>query len=167
MANYLVELLTGALCLLLLVINLMLPKQKEKFGLLAGIGLSVIFVISLFNSSQSQTLFDGIYIFDSFSTFFKQLFLIAAILTVLVSRDYHAFKQGEYYAFIVSALLGMMIMASAGELITKYVGLELMTISFSILVAFKGDDKSKEASMKYIILSSMSSGILLYGLSLM
>lgn len=167
MPVYLIELLTGTLCLMLLVINLLLPKHKEKFSLLTGIGLFAIFIISLFNGNQSQTLFGGFYIIDSFSTFFKQLFLIAAILTVFASRDHHAFRQGEFYSLIVSALLGMMIMASSGELITMYVGLELMTISFCTLIAFQGNDKSKEASLKYIILSAMSSGILLYGLSLL
>ena len=167
MENYLVELLTAALCLILLVLNLLLPKQKEKFGLVAGIGLFAILIVSLFNGNHVQTLFGGIYIIDSFSIFLKQLFLIAAILTVLVSGDHLVFKQGEFYALIVSALLGMMIMVSSGELITMYMGLELMTISFCILIAYRGDEKSKEASLKYVILSAMSSAIFLYGLSLM
>ncbi|HEY5524940.1 MAG TPA: NADH-quinone oxidoreductase subunit N [Clostridium sp.] len=167
MENYLVEFLTAALCLILLVVKLLLPKHKEKFGLLTGIGLFAILIVSLFNGNPPQALFGGSYIIDSFSIFFKQLFLIAAILTVLVSRDHIVSKQGEFYTLIVSALLGMMIMVSSGEFITMYMGLELMTISFCILIAYQGDEKSKEASLKYIILGAMSSAIFLYGLSLM
>lgn len=167
MVSYIVELLTAALCIILLVVNLLLPKHKEKFALLTGIGLFTILIISFFNGGQPQTLFGGAYIIDSFSAFLKQLFLITAILTVLVSKDHIAFKQGEFYALIVSALLGMMIMVSSGELITIYMGLELMTISFCILIAYQGDEKSKEASLKYIILGAISSAIFLYGLSLM
>jgi NADH-quinone oxidoreductase subunit N len=164
--SYIVELLTAALCLILLVAGLSLPKYKEKLGLFTGICLLMILVISLFNGGQPQTLLNGAYINDSFSTFFKQLFLIAAVLTVLISKDHLVSKQGEFYALIVSALLGMMVMVSSGELITIYVGLELMTISFCILIAYRGDEKSKEASLKYIILGAMSSAIFLYGLSL-
>ena len=164
--GYIVELLTAALCLILLIASLSSPKYKEKLGLFTGICLLMILVISLFNGGQTQTLLNGAYINDSFSTFFKQLFLIAAILTVLISKDHLVSKQGEFYALIVSALLGMMVMVSSGELITIYVGLELMTISFCVLIAYKGDAKSKEASLKYIILGAMSSAIFLYGLSL-
>jgi NADH-quinone oxidoreductase subunit N len=169
--SYIVELLTAVLCILLLVASLSLPKYKEKLGLFTGVCLFIIFIISLFNGSllngsHVKTLFDGAYINDSFSTFFKQLFLIAAILTVLISKDHLVSKQGEFYALIVSALLGMMVMVSSGELITIYIGLELMTISFCVLIAYKGDAKSKEASLKYIILGAMSSAIFLYGLSL-
>lgn len=169
--SYIVELLTAALCLLLLIASLSLQRYKEKLSLFTGICLFIILIVSLFseallNGSQSQSLFGGAYINDPFSTFFKQLFLIAAVLTVLISRDHLVSKQGEFYALIVSALLGMMIMVSSGELIAIYIGLELMTISFCVLIAYKGDDKSKEASLKYLILSAMSSAIFLYGLSL-
>lgn len=169
--SYIVELLTAALCLVLLIASLSLQRYKEKLSLFTGICLFIILIVSLFseallNGSQSQSLFGGAYINDSFSTFFKQLFLIAAVLTVLISRDHLVSKQGEFYALIVSALLGMMIMVSSGELIAIYIGLELMTISFCVLIAYKGDDKSKEASLKYLILSAMSSAIFLYGLSL-
>ncbi|WP_202117324.1 NADH-quinone oxidoreductase subunit N [Clostridium chromiireducens] len=169
--SYIVELLTAALCLILLVAGLSLPKYKEKFGLFTGVCLFIIFIISIFdgqllNGSQPQSLFGGAYVIDSFSIFFKQLFLIAAVLTVLISKDHLVSKQGEFYALIVSALLGMMIMVSSGELITIYVGLELMTISFCVLIAYKGNEKSKEASLKYLILGAMSSAIFLYGLSL-
>lgn len=164
--SYIVELLTAALCFVLLVSSLSLPKCKEKLWLFTSICLFIILAISFFNGGQPQTLFDGAYINDSFSTFFKQLFLIAAVLTVLISKDHLVSKQGEFYTLIVSALLGMMVMVSSGELITIYMGLELMTISFGVLIAYKGDEKSKEASLKYIILGAMSSAIFLYGLSL-
>ncbi|GFZ33839.1 NADH-quinone oxidoreductase subunit N [Clostridium zeae] len=166
MNKYLVEIMTAALSLVLLVMNLVQPKFKEKLGIFTTIGLFIILMISLLLGSDGQSSFGGAYIFDSFSTFFKQLFLVAAILTVVLSKDQLISKKGEFYALITSALLGMMIMVSSGELITIYIGLELMTISFCILIAFDDDAKSKEASLKYIILGAISSAIFLYGLSL-
>lgn len=166
-----VELVTAALCLTLLVIGLLLPpNQKKGIGNLTIVTLLIILGLTLLNTGSSQTVFGGTYIVDPFATFFKQLFLIAAILTGLISKDFLqqiSYNHGEFYALLVAALLGMMIMASAGELITLYIGLELMTITFCILASYKKTDaKSAEAGVKYIILGAMSSGVLLYGLSL-
>ncbi|GKU27573.1 NADH-quinone oxidoreductase subunit N [Clostridium folliculivorans] len=166
MDKYIVEILTAALSLALLVTNLLLPKLKEKLVFFTAISLFIILMISLFIGSNGQISFGGAYIFDSFSVFFKQLFLIAAILTIVLSKDQLISRKGEFYALIVSALLGMMIMVSSGELITIYIGLELMTISFCILIAFDDNERSKEASLKYIILGAVSSAVFLYGLSL-
>ncbi|MDT8718637.1 NADH-quinone oxidoreductase subunit N [Clostridium sp. 19966] len=166
MDKYVIEILTAVLFLILLLINLLFPKFKEKLSSFTAIGLLIILVISLFVGSNEQASFGGAYILDSFSIFFKQLFLIAAILIVVLSKNQLIYKKGEFYALIISALLGMMIMVSSGELITIYIGLELMTISFCILIAFDDNEKSKEASLKYIILGAISSAVFLYGLSL-
>jgi NADH-quinone oxidoreductase subunit N len=91
------------------------------------------------------------------------------VLTVIFSLDYigRLRNQGEFYSLLVFALLGMMVMASANDLITLFVGMELMTITFYVLVGSNiGDQKSSEAGMKYLILGAASSAVLLYGMSL-
>ena len=114
--------------------------------------------------------FHGMFILDSFSIFFKVVFLLAAILTILASARYLEVERanvGEYYALVLFAVVGMMFLASAGEFITLFVALETMALSFYILVGFlKSNRKSNEAALKYFLLGSFSTGIFLYGISL-
>ncbi|WP_066639437.1 NADH-quinone oxidoreductase subunit N [Desulfolucanica intricata] len=165
-----VEILTAILGLGILVLGLVIPKQSRN-----GIGyITCIFLLGILGSSIATwdnvgTLFGSMYIVDQFSMFFKQIFLISAILVVLGSMRYvnEMGSQSEYYSMITFATLGMMVMASAGDFITFYLGLELMTIPFIILVCFrKLETKSVEAGIKYLLLAGMSSAVLLYGLSL-
>lgn len=171
LAHIMPEILTAVLSLVLLAIGLLVPKNQQKgIGNLAIVALVFILGTTFFTDNNVYHLFYGTYIVDSFSTFFKQLFLISAIFVGLISGDFMerlGYGHSEYYAMLMAALLGMMIMASAGEFITLYIGLELMTITFCILAAFKKtNSKSAEAGVKYIILGAMSSAVLLYGLSL-
>jgi len=114
--------------------------------------------------------FGGMFVLDSFAIFFKVLFLIAAILTLLLSGRYleqENVRSGEYYSLVLFAVVGMMLLASAGEFLTLFLALETMALSFYPLVGyFKGDRRSNEAALKYFLLGSFSSGILLYGISL-
>jgi len=114
--------------------------------------------------------FNGMFILDAFSVFFKVIFLIAALLTILISDRYLELERaqaGEYYALILFAVVGMMFMASAGDFITIFVSLETMALSFYVLVGFlKSNRKSNEAALKYFLLGSFSTGIFLYGVSL-
>ncbi|HEU4400766.1 MAG TPA: NADH-quinone oxidoreductase subunit N [Candidatus Polarisedimenticolia bacterium] len=114
--------------------------------------------------------FNGMFILDSFSIFFKVIFLVSAILTILVSSRYLDLERanaGEYYALILFAVVGMMFMASSGDFITIFVSLETMALSFYVLVGFlKSNRKSNEAALKYFLLGSFSTGIFLYGVSL-
>jgi NADH-quinone oxidoreductase subunit N len=114
--------------------------------------------------------FGGAFILDAFSIYFKVLFLAAAILTILLSGRYLKEEDArgeEYYALILFAVVGMMLLASAGEFLTLFLSLETMALAFYPLVGyFKGDRRSNEAALKYFLLGSFSSGILLYGISL-
>jgi NADH-quinone oxidoreductase subunit N len=114
--------------------------------------------------------FNGMFILDAFSVFFKVVFLLAALLTILVSSRYLEVERanaGEYYALILFAVVGMMFLASAGDFITIFVSIETMALSFYILVGFlKTNRKSNEAALKYFLLGSFSTGIFLYGISL-
>ena len=106
---------------------------------------------------------------DSFALFFKLLFLGIAALVILASQDYAskmARFQGEYYALILLATLGMMLMAAATELISIYIALELASISLYALVGFLKDPKSSEASLKYLLLGAIASAVMLYGMAM-
>ncbi len=166
-----IEIFTALLAMAVLVIGLIVPKeQKYGLGYLVSIGLTGILFLSFGFYGVNAQILDGMYFIDDFAVFFKQLFLIAAILVTLSATLYvrkMGSHYGEFFVMMVFAALGMMILASAGDFVTLYLGLELMTIAFYILTGFKkGDSKSVEAGVKYLILGAMSSGILLYGLSL-
>lgn len=167
------EVIIGAMSMILLAIGLLVPYGARK-GMMPLTAFSLIGVLSYtlydFFYGPKATFLDGMYMHDQFAVYFKLLFLAAALLVVLSSRDYvqklaeHRYK---FYYLLLSATLGMMLMAGAGELITMYVGLELMTISFYILVAYLANDaRSSEAGIKYLVLGGTSSAILLYGISL-
>lgn len=166
----LIEILVALLGLLVLMSGLILPVRHNNIvSGLAFWGMLLILVYSLFGLPQQTTLFNGIYQVDMFGHYFKILFLVAAVLIMLMSGRYmESFaKKSEFYGLMIFATLGMMLMASAGEFITLYIGLELMTISFYILTAYLLKDKlSGEAGLKYLILGALSSAILLFGISL-
>lgn len=172
-ANYsllTIEIATTLLALVVLAIGLLIPKeQRYGLGYLVTIGLAGILVLS-FAYYGVNSKFAGMYYVDDFSVFFKQLFLIAAVLVSLAATLYVkkiGTNYGEFFIMMVFATLGMMVLSSAGDFITLYLGLETMTISFYILTGFRKDDsKSVEAGVKYLILGALSSGVLLYGLSL-
>jgi NADH-quinone oxidoreductase subunit N len=107
---------------------------------------------------------------DGFALIFRGLFLLAAALAIAISiryLDIEREQHGEYYALVLYATVGMMLLASGYDLISLYIGLELMALTFYVLVAFtKRQKRSNEAGMKYFLLGAFSSGILLYGMSL-
>jgi len=113
----------------------------------------------------------GLLAVDRFGLFFKTVFLVAAAITVLMSMRYLAVEgasPGEYYFLILCATLGMMVMAGGIDLISIFIGLETMAVSFYILAGFiKPSQRSNEAAVKYFLLGAFSLGILLYGMSLM
>lgn len=167
----LTEILTALGGLLILVLGLAMPKRgRELSGTISALVLAGILIYVICHFSAHQVFFAGIYQIDSYGSFFKILFLAAAILVVLSSSKYVAAfknKSNEYYGLLLFATLGMMVMACAGDFITIYVGLELMTVSFYIMTAYLlEDERSSEAGLKYLILGAISSAVMLFGMSL-
>ena len=113
----------------------------------------------------------GLVAMDGFAIFFKIVFLFAAAITVLMSMrflDVEGMRPGPYYFLVLCATLGMMFMASGIDLITLFIGLETMAISFYILTGLlKPNRRSNEAAVKYFLLGTFSLGLLLYGMSLL
>src|SRR6185503_20000 len=166
--------LTGG-SLLLLIVDVLLPKSRGGAAPLAWVTILVLGATAIALTPFSNTHVEvagGLLAVDRFGIFFKALFLFAAVVTVLMSIPYldveGARSPGEYYFLILCSTLGMMIMAGGIDLITIFIGLETMAVSFYILAGYiKPNQRSNEAAVKYFLLGAFSLGILLYGMSLM
>ena len=170
--TYLPELIILIWACATLILDLILRRQQKvaiaAFSLV-GVILGLLSCIPLAGLTLAS--FSGMYALDSFSLFFKVLFLLVAALTILVSPRYLIIEDipvGEYYALVLFSTIGMMIMAAGVDLLAIYIGLELMSLAIYALAGFvKRDPKSIEAALKYFLMGSFSSGILLYGLALL
>ncbi len=167
-----IEILTACLAFGILIIGLIAPRdQRYGLGVLTSAGLFGILLYSFTQYGINDSLFNKAYMVDDYAVFFKQLFLAAALLVSMFSYKFVESlpgNRGEFFVMMIFATLGMEILASAGELITLYLGLELMTISFYVLTAYLlGNARSSEAGIKYLVLGALSSAVLLYGLSLL
>ncbi|MBI3493819.1 MAG: NADH-quinone oxidoreductase subunit N [Acidobacteria bacterium] len=163
--------ITGG-ALLVLIADVLLPRKSGTA--LAWVTLLVIgaTLASLVPFAHTHVeVAHGLLAVDQFALFFKVVFLVSAGMTVLMSVRYlevEGASPGEYYFLVLCATLGMMIMAGGIDLITIFVGLETMAVSFYILAGFiKPNPRSNEAAVKYFLLGAFSLGILLYGMSLM
>ena len=167
------EVLLAVLAIKVLAVDLFLPVRfKDLLVWISALGMTGILVFSICLLWNVDTpLYGGLVRADGYTLFFKGFFLILGIVTVLASHDYvkkHLKNPGEFYAIIIMAILAMSFMASAVEILTAYIALELMSFSFYILVSFALDNpKSNEAGIKYILIGAFSSAILLYGVSLL
>lgn len=170
------ELILTACACLALVMEVVLPYRKTKviayFSLIGVILAAVSLAVQYL--SRSTFPIDGFYgmiRIDGFAIVFQSIFLIGAALAILISTRYldiEGEQHGEYYALVLFATVGMMFLACGFDLITLYISLELMALTFYVLVAFtKREKRSNEAAMKYFLLGAFSSGVLLYGMSLL
>jgi NADH-quinone oxidoreductase subunit N len=134
-------------------------------GALFALGLAVTFT-----EERAFTAFGGGFVVDGFARFAKVTVLFSAAAILALSKDYlerRNLLKFEYPVLIGLAALGMMIMVSAGDLMTLYIGLELQSLAAYIVAAFRRDSaRSTEAGLKYFVLGALSSGMLLYGASL-
>ena len=167
------EMAVALLALLILVADLLMEpgQSRRKLGYLAIAGLTGVLLVSLGRYGMQGAFFNGLFLQDDYALFFKQTFLIGAILVCLFSLDTVdnlPHSRAEFYVLLLFAVVGMMILASANDLITLYVGIELMTFSFFILVGYVlCETKSTEAAIKYLVLASAASAMMLYGMSLL
>jgi NADH-quinone oxidoreductase subunit N len=162
----------GVLCVVL-VADLFLPDdRKALLPSLAGLGLlgALIPVLTLAVDGGDRTMFGGAYAVDNFALVAKALFLVAGYVTVLQSTNYIAegdYAEGEYYVLLLSSILGMTVMASARDLVTIFVALEMLSVPAYLLAGWrKRDRKGNEAGVKYYLMGVFATGVLLYGMSL-
>jgi NADH-quinone oxidoreductase subunit N len=165
--------LVGVVCLVLLA-DLVLPDDRRGvLPSLAGLGLlgALIPVLTLAVDGADRAMFGGAYAVDNFALVFKALFLVAGYVTVLLSTNYIAegdYAEGEYYLLLLSSILGMTVMASARDLVTIFVALEMLSVPAYLLAGWrKRDRKGNEAGVKYYLMGVFATGVLLYGMSLL
>src|SRR5512138_3917206 len=155
----------------LLLINVFVPSEKKGYLAwlsLAGIIVTFFSVVSGWGNPQEG--FSGSVLQDNFSLFFKGIFLVAAALSVLITDQYldrEGCNHGEIYPLLLFATVGMMLMAAGTDLMTIFIGLEIMSICLYVLAGFDRDSlRSNEAGLKYFLLGAFSTGFLLYGMAL-
>jgi NADH-quinone oxidoreductase subunit N len=166
------EIGVALLGLALLLLELWVSPASHRIvsrGALAGLGLLLIGSFWM-EASPAQYAFGQMYVLDTFSLFFKRLFLVAAAGVLLMSREAaEPLPRGnlEYQALVLFALCGMMIAASANDFVLLFVALELISITFYVLIGFQRTSlASLEAGVKYLILSGVASAFLVYGIAL-
>jgi NADH-quinone oxidoreductase subunit N len=161
--------------LVLMLADFFVPAERRKFIGYAGIAaLGVMLVLSfadLGTGGIAGTAFNGSFINDGLSLFFKRFFILAAILVLFIAAEFSdRFAAGsiaEYYSLIVFALAGMLFAASSNDFAMLFVSIELITITFYVLVSFQRSKiASLEAGVKYLILGALSSAFMIFGIAL-
>jgi NADH-quinone oxidoreductase subunit N len=157
--------------MVVLMVDLWLPRDRK--GWCVGIGIfgavvGLVFCGALWNAELTG--FGGTVVADKFSLLFQAILLVVVILSFLLSEKYVQTKginYGEYYALMLFSTSGAMLMATSRELITIFVGLEVLSIALYVLSGFaRTEARSEESAMKYFLLGSFSSGFFLYGIAL-
>jgi NADH-quinone oxidoreductase subunit N len=161
--------------LVLLLADFFMPAERRKFVGYAGIaalGAMLLFSFAGVGSCGVEGMaFHGAFVNDGLSLFFKRLFIVAAILVLFIAAEFSdRFAPGsitEYYSLIVFALAGMLFAASANDFVMLFVSIELITITFYVLVSFqRGKLEALEAGVKYLILGALSSAFMVFGIAL-
>ena len=172
--NYFIPELTLTLTILILIIyDLFLKKEESSYTVyVAAAGLVFTMFMLLTSYSNVETsLFMGMVAHDPFSFFFKFLFVLAAFFTLIISSTSLEMKgrfHGEFNTFILVITLGLFLLSSAINLLLIYIALELVSVTSYVVSGYLKDSKrGSEAALKYVIYGGVSSGIMLYGFSLL
>ncbi|MFZ2948751.1 MAG: NADH-quinone oxidoreductase subunit N [Desulfuromonadaceae bacterium] len=171
MTPILPEIFLSVLAMALLLINVFRPGgQKSYLAYISFFGILATAILVGAGWGGHVESFSGSVVLDDFATFFKMTFLVAAGLTVLITDSYmerEGCNHGELYPLILFAVVGMMLMASGTDLMTIFLGLEVMSVTLYVLAGFnRSNKKSNEAGLKYFLLGSFSTGFMLYGMAL-
>lgn len=165
-------LLLALLCVVLLVGVFSADEEQNAAYWLAQLALLAVFVANTQIGARTRlVLFEGMYIRDSMAIVLKNFILVFAIIGLVYARDYlraRRIVRAEFYVLALIAVLGMMVLVSAGSLLTVYLGLELLSLSLYAMVAMHRDSPTaSEAAMKYFVVGALASGLLLYGISML
>ena len=179
-----VELAVCGWILLVLVADLFLPVPRKSLLWmlsLAGVGVGAI-LLGWQEMTGLQGTFQRMVVVDGFSRYFKWLFLLTVGVVIVMTREFTdpptarttgsariaPERTGAFYLLLLTALLGMLVLASIHDLLMLFLGLELLTFSLYIMAAYlKTDARSVEAGMKYLIMGAVSSGLLVFGIALL
>ncbi len=156
---------------LIVLADLVIPRNRVKAlaGLgVAGLAVSAAWLAFLIWRGREAAYFSDTMVLDNFSIFFTFMFIGVAAAVMIASLDYverFGQHQGEFFALLLIATAGMMLLAGARDLVTIFVALELTSITQFILVGFRRDDRGSEAALKYLLLGAVSSAVVLYGMA--
>jgi NADH-quinone oxidoreductase subunit N len=158
--------------LLLLLLEFVPPRPNGNRGALVSLAALAAAAWAVWHVRlDKRALFEGMFVHDGLTVFFTLLFCAIGALAVLISWNYAKrtrIGQPEYYALLLTAVLGMVVMAASNDLITIFLGLELMSLSLYVMVGFRRNQlESNEAALKYFLLGAFASGFLLYGIALL
>src|SRR6516162_2209816 len=165
------EMVLAVAAMALLILGVWRGEGSTRLVSWLAIGvLILVFVIAALGGGERRVGFYGMFVTDAFALFMKTLVLIGSAVTILISMRYDE-EQGiarfEFPVLVLLATTGMMVMISANDLITLYVGLELQNLALYVVASFNRDSvRSTEAGLKYFVLGALASGMLLYGASL-
>lgn len=165
------EVILSLFAMALLLINVFVKGESKAYlGYLSIAGIVVTLFTLVSGWGHPLEGFSGTVVQDNFAIFFKVIFLISAAMSILITDKYlerEACNHGEIYPLILFATVGMMLMASGTDMMTIFLGLEVLSVSLYILAGFNRDSlKSNEAGLKYFLLGAFSTGFLLYGMAL-
>ncbi len=157
--------------IMVLVTDLFIGRDKSVLVFISLTGLLMGAISSLAKYNLPVHSFNGAYIVDHLSVFFTFIFCISSALAILVSVDFNkreGIKVGEYYSLILFCTVGMVLLASATDMIMIFLGIEIVSISLYVLAGIRRNDpKSNEAALKYFLLGAFATGFLLYGMTLL
>ena len=168
------EIYLSVLFMLLIIIDLVAKGKKNNLlsiTTLLGLAGSIYFIFKQ-QFMPAGELFFGMYVLDEFAIFFKYFFVLSGILAVIITMADDQFESevksmGEYYALIVAMVIGMIMMASSADMMMIFLSMELVSFSAFILTGyFKRNPRSSEAALKYLVYGAVSSGLMVYGFSL-
>jgi NADH-quinone oxidoreductase subunit N len=170
--SFLPELSVITTLLLCLIADIIIRKKSPIVTIIAIAGLLVSAYFVYMQSAVQESLFSGMLVIDPFAVFFKYLFILSSIIILIFFEFSNEIKESthknEYSYLILSLVLGAFLMASSVNLLMMYLSLELASLTSYILAGYsKSEKKSSESSMKYLIYGAASSGIMLYGMSLL
>ena len=167
------EIIVAATIVVLILVDVFTGERSRwASSSIAGIGLllALIPIATLAYDGVDRVMFGGGFVVDNYALVLQALFVVAGYVVILLSTNYIAegdYHEGEYYTLLLSSVLGMMVMASARDLISIFIALELVSIPAYMMAAWrKRDQKSNEAGLKYYLMGVFASAILLYGMSL-
>ena len=168
-APILPELVLIGVGVLLIGFDLFLPRQRQLLPWLTVIG--ALMALAMILGAHPTAAFGGMFLLDGYAVAFKTICLAAVIVVALMSEhacSVSGMRQGEYYSLLLFSLVGMLLMASAGDLMVLYLGLELMALPVYALVGLhKREQRTSEAAIKYFLTGGFASALLLFGMSLL